>query len=155
MEHRLGQTEALCIAVRQRAGTTVSVSGQAQAFDDAINGFRFRAGPQMAHGFQILADRELRIRIRGLNQIPDRTPRLPVAGVDPGSQHARFARGRLDHSKQQANGRGLAGTIEPEERIDFSTRDTQRQAVNGRYVPVSLREMIGLDGGVHLNSAKP
>ena len=92
VQQRLGQPQALLVAQRQRAGAPVGISAQTQPFDDVLHGFRLSARAQPAHGFQVLAHRELWIGIGCLHQVTDRGPRFLITEADALPQARRLRR---------------------------------------------------------------
>ena len=77
-QQRPRQREALQVALRQRARSPIGVRPEPQPLDGRIHRARIRHPGQAARDVEILADAELRVRDRALDEVADPPPEAPL-----------------------------------------------------------------------------
>src|SRR5262249_49540956 len=98
--------------------------------------------------FQVLAHREILIEAEALRHVADVVLDLVrlCADVVAEARAATFV--GSEQTAQHADGRGLARPVRPEEAVDLSALDAQRQIAHGLAPVEGFRQALDLDGDI-------
>src|SRR6185369_10512053 len=95
---------------------------------------------------QHLFNGELVGQLRVLQLNSQALPELRLVGLPPESEHFDIAGVRRQQSLEDLDGRGLPGTIGPEQSKTFASTHVERQAVNGHNIAITPGEPLTSNG---------
>ena len=141
-EQRAGEREALEVAQRQRPGAATGVLGRGRAVRWPPRRHRRSVDARQSAGdIEVLADGQLRVRDRRLDEMADPPPEPGRVGPDALAEQLGVARGRPDHAQQHPDRGGLAGAVEAQERVDLAAGHAQVHPIDGEH---AVRAAIAL-----------
>jgi len=154
---RLGEADALAVALRQRADHASPHLREAAAFERAVDrglSLRARHVLQLRDVAEIALDAHFGIERRRLGQVSDRAPRGERVAEDVVARDRRRAVGGRQEARQHAHRGGLAGAVGPEEAHDFAGLHREGDVRDRHQIAVSLGEAARFDHA-RLRGARP
>jgi hypothetical protein len=147
MDDRLGDADALLVALRQVADQAPADIGQATA---ALGGVACGAALESLDAVQrravieVLVDRQVAIYRRLLRQVAERAFGRDRLGQQVMAGDADAAAGRRQVARQNLHGGGFAGPVRSQEPQDFAGADSETDRFYGLEIAVETRQIFDL-----------
>ena len=141
MEQRACECQSLEIAERQRPGAAVRVGLERESLDRPPNDRALADAGQATRDVEVLANRQLGVRGRALDEMTDTPPQVGGTRMDSLAEQVGMAGRRADHPEQHPDRRRLAGAVKAEEGVDLASGDPEVDPVDRQHVAaVPLRQ---------------